>query len=185
MIRSQQSQLQHLQQQHAQSPQQSSSTATAVVDDSTPSSELSSSFPPMFAPIPPLPAGSRASAQLSSSFPSRRPSRPSSQAASPSLRPHAVPGESRGSEGLEWITGPSESPIRRGSRDESSFYQTEASSLNRENQMLRQRIRDLGECLGVDWIYVLTVFRTTVNELSAPRSHRQAPESEQADVEKS
>lgn len=141
MIRSQQSQLQQLQQQQAQSHQQSSSAGTAIVDDPTPPSENSASFPP----IPPLPSGSRASTQLSSSLSSRRQSRPSSQAASPSLQPYGTSGESRGPEGLEWITGPSESPVRRGSRDESSFYQAEASMLNRENQMLRQRIRDLGE----------------------------------------
>lgn len=35
--------------------------------------------------------------------------------------------------------------LRRSSRDESAFYQAEASMLSRENQMLRQRIRDLGE----------------------------------------
>lgn len=142
MIRSQQAQLQQLQQQ-AQSQQPPSTTSnTAVVDDSTPSSERSASFPP----IPPVSAGNRTSAQLSSSLSSRRPSRPSSQATSPSLRPmHGASAESRG-EGLEWITGANESPVRRGSRDESSFYQAEASMLNRENQMLRLRIRDLGEC---------------------------------------
>lgn len=153
MIRSQQAQLQQLQQQHAQSQQQPSSTSgTAVVDDSTPSSERSASFPP----IPPLPAGNRTSAQLSSSLSSRRPSRPSSQAASPNLRPtHGT--ESRG-EGLEWITGANESPVRRSSRDESSFYQAEVSMLGRENQMLRQRIRDLGE-------YTVLVCLTLTNSL--------------------
>lgn len=34
--------------------------------------------------------------------------------------------------------------IRRGSRDESAFYQAETAMLTRENQMLRMRIRELG-----------------------------------------
>lgn len=32
-----------------------------------------------------------------------------------------------------------------GTRDETAFYQAETSSLVRENQMLRHRIRELGE----------------------------------------
>lgn len=131
MIRSQQAQLQHLQQQQQHSQ--------AVVDDSGPAAERLTPFPP----IPPLPTtSSRASTQLPSSLSSRRPSRPSSQAASPNLRPLAEP--SCGSEGPDWSAGPGESPARRGSRDESAFYQAEAAMLTRENQMLRQRIRDLG-----------------------------------------
>ncbi|RDH32196.1 hypothetical protein BDQ94DRAFT_171450 [Aspergillus welwitschiae] len=130
MIRSQQAQLQHLQQQQQHSQ--------AVVDDSGPAAERLTPFPP----IPPLPTtSSRASNQLPSSLSSRRPSRPSSQAASPNLRPLAEP--SCGSEGPDWSAGPGESPARRGSRDESAFYQAEAAMLTRENQMLRQRIRDL------------------------------------------
>lgn len=35
-----------------------------------------------------------------------------------------------------------------GGRDESAFYQAETQMLTRENQMLRHRIRDLGEYLG-------------------------------------
>ena len=134
MIRSQQTQLQQLQQ----------STGTAVVDETnaTPQSELSSSFPP----IPPLPpAGNRTSTQLSSSLSGRRSSRPSSQAASPSLRPQSSLHHLRGGpEGLDSIAGTSE---RNGNRDESAYYQAEASMLARENQMLRQRIRDLGKSL--------------------------------------
>lgn len=132
MIRSQQAQLQQLQQQ-----QQQNSTGTAVVDETTtPQSDHSTSFPP----IPPLPpAGNRTSAQLSSSL-----SRSSSQAASPNLRPQSSLHHLRG--------GPEESVAaisdsagpRRSSRDETAFYQAEAAMLNRENQMLRQRVRDLG-----------------------------------------
>ncbi|KAJ0422816.1 hypothetical protein BJY00DRAFT_66233 [Aspergillus carlsbadensis] len=125
-IRSQQVRLQHLEQQHQQ-PQ-------SAIDDVTPSSERSATFPPA-APL--STAGNRASTtQLPSSLPSRRPS----QAQSPSFRPLA---DSRSSETLEWVPGPGESAARRGSRDESSFYQAEAAMLSRENQMLRQRIREL------------------------------------------
>ncbi|RAH79525.1 hypothetical protein BO86DRAFT_420712 [Aspergillus japonicus CBS 114.51] len=129
MIRSQQTQLHQLQQQQQLSHP---SSGTAVVDDAA--------VP--FPPVPPHPAsGSRASTQLASSLSSRRPSRPSSQAGSPSLRPRAD--SSRGPEGMEWVGGIGESPVRRGSRDESAFYQAEAAMLTRENQMLRQRIREL------------------------------------------
>ncbi|PYH94622.1 hypothetical protein BO71DRAFT_325139 [Aspergillus ellipticus CBS 707.79] len=132
MIRSQQAQLQHLQQQHQHSQ--------AVVDDPSPPSERLTPFPPI--PPAPVPAtSSRASTQITSSLSSRRPSRPSSQAASPNLRPQIDP--SRGPEGSDLVTGIIESPARRGSRDESAFYQAEAAMLTRENQMLRQRIRDL------------------------------------------
>ncbi|KAI9934946.1 hypothetical protein ASPWEDRAFT_71673 [Aspergillus wentii DTO 134E9] len=136
MIRSQQTQLQQLQQQQSSSqPHQ-----TAAIDDS--SDERSNSFPS----IPPMPpAGSRASiSQLSLS--SRRPSRPSSQNASPSLRPRASVESWRGPDGLEGFTGTGDS--QRSGRDESAFYQTEAAMLSRENQMLRQRIRDLERHIG-------------------------------------
>ncbi|KAA8650768.1 uncharacterized protein ATNIH1004_003457 [Aspergillus tanneri] len=124
MIRNQQVQLQQLQQQ-----QQPHSTA---IDDSTPS----------LPPVPPLPAASiRTSTQIPSTLSSRRPSRPSSQAASPSLRP--LVDSPRGTEGFEGVSSTSESPARRGSRDESTFYHAEAMMLTRENQMLRQRIREL------------------------------------------
>ncbi|GIJ88898.1 hypothetical protein Asppvi_007826 [Aspergillus pseudoviridinutans] len=139
MIRNQQAQLQQLQQQ-----QQSG----AAVEDSTPPSERSVGVPI----IPPLPAAGsgRTSTQFPSSLSSHRASRPSSQTASPSLRPlpsaslHGTSADSsRGPEGLDLATGTSETSSRRGSRDEVAFYQAEASMLNRENQMLRQRIREL------------------------------------------
>ncbi|KAJ6177715.1 hypothetical protein N7519_008176 [Penicillium mononematosum] len=88
------------------------------------------------------PAGNRLS--ISSSFSNRRNSRPSSQATSPNLRPL----DSRGPEGVEPFPGLRDSPSRRGSRDESAFYQAEASSLARENVLLRQRIRELERQLG-------------------------------------
>lgn len=134
MIRSQQAQLQQLQQQNQQLNPQS---ATAVVDDTTPSSERSASFLP---PITP-PAGS--SNRLSiSSLSNRRSSRPSSQADSPNLQPQDF---SRTSESTEAFSASREGRSRRGSRDESAYYQAEAAMLSRENQMLRQRIRELGK----------------------------------------
>lgn len=140
MIRSQQTQLQQLQQQQ----QQPQSSGTAIVDETTPHSD-STPFPP----IPPLPTASgRTSTQLvSPSFSSRRQSRPSSQAASPSLRPQPSLHHLRGPpEGLEALAGTSDNAASRSnSRDECAFYQAEAAMLSRENQMLRQRIRDLGK----------------------------------------
>ncbi|KAL4870152.1 hypothetical protein BDV12DRAFT_166684 [Aspergillus spectabilis] len=123
-IRTQQVRLQHLEQQHHQQ---------SAIDDTTPSSERSTSFPPVAAPSN---AGSRTSTQLPSSLSSRRPS----QAQSPSLRPtdSFLPPDT-----LEWIPGPGEGAGRRGSRGESSFYQAEATTLARENQMLRLRVREL------------------------------------------
>ncbi|KAJ5780131.1 hypothetical protein N7457_005291 [Penicillium paradoxum] len=132
MIRSQQAQLHQYQQQ--QNPQ-----STAAIDDTTPASERSAFFPPV--PAAP-PAGNRLS--ISSSFSNRRPSRPSSQAASPNLRPL----DSRGPEGVEPFPGLRDNLSRRGSRDESAFYQAEASSLSRENTLLRQRIRELERQIG-------------------------------------
>ncbi|CAI7602936.1 unnamed protein product [Penicillium glandicola] len=126
MIRSQQAQLHQYQQQ--QNPQ-----STAAIDDTTPASERSAFFPGPAAP----PASNRLS--ISSSFSNRRNSRPSSQATSPNLRPL----DSRGPEGVEPFPGLRDSSSRRGSRDESAFYQAEASSLSRENVLLRQRIREL------------------------------------------
>ncbi|KAJ5554766.1 hypothetical protein N7535_007212 [Penicillium sp. DV-2018c] len=127
MIRSQQAQLNQYQQQ--QNPQ-----SAAAIDDTTPASERSAIFPS----VPPTaPAGHRSS--ISSSFSARRNSRPPSQTESPNLRPL----ESRGSESAEPFPGLRDSVSRRGSRDESAYYQAEASSLSRENTLLRQRIREL------------------------------------------
>ncbi|KAJ5081855.1 hypothetical protein NUU61_010119 [Penicillium alfredii] len=144
MIRSQQAQLQQLQgQQQHQNPQAAqSASGTAVVDDFAPSSERSSSY---LASVP-LPAGTGAGNRLSiSSVSNRRPSRASSQAPSPNLRPFDA---TRGTEGVEAFPGLPHSSSRRGSRDESAFYQAEASMLSRENQMLRQRIRELERQIG-------------------------------------
>ncbi|KAL4933453.1 uncharacterized protein BDV17DRAFT_110197 [Aspergillus undulatus] len=139
-IRSQQVRLQYLEQQH---PQQS------AIDDVTPSFERSTSFPPAAALST---AGSRTSTQLPSSLSSRRPSQ-----ASPSLRPADF---SRGPDAPEWVTGPGEGTGRRSSRDESSFYQAEAAALSRENQMLQQRIRQLGALFLL--VYIPSTFSSMI-----------------------
>ncbi|KAL4910088.1 hypothetical protein BDW74DRAFT_144417 [Aspergillus multicolor] len=131
-IRNQELRIQHLEQQHQ-----------SAIDDATPSSERSVSFPPG-ASLSTL--GTRTSTQLPSSLSSRRPSQ--GYAHSPNLR---AADSTRDMAAPEWVVGPGLSPGesigRRGSlsREDqgSSFYQAEAASLARENQMLRQRIREL------------------------------------------
>ncbi|KAJ5112718.1 hypothetical protein N7532_000763 [Penicillium argentinense] len=137
MIRSQQAQLQQYQQQSQhQNPQ-----STTAIDDTTPSSERSAAF---FPPMPP-PAGSGNNRLSISSLSNRRLSRPSSQTTSPNIRPQDA---GRGSEPVDAFTGFRESSSRRGSRDEGAYYQAEATMLSRENQMLRQRIRELERQIG-------------------------------------
>ena len=128
IIRNQELRIQQLEQQ--QHPQQS-----AILGDATNSTEHSVSFPHTNS-LSNL-AGSRTSTQLPSSLSSRRPS----QAHSPSLRPTDLSRDAS-----EWVAVPGDGLGRRGSlsREESSFFQAEAASLARENQMLRQRIRELG-----------------------------------------
>jgi hypothetical protein len=137
MIRSQQAQLQQYQQQNQQ--HNSSASGTAVIDETTtPASERSATF---FPPIPP-PATGPSNRLSISSLSNRRSSRPPSQAASPNLRPRDA---SRGPEGTEAFPSLRESSSRRSSRDEGAYYQAEAAMLSRDNQMLRQRIRELGK----------------------------------------
>ncbi len=155
MIRQQQAQLQQIQQ-HAGL---TSSTSTGAVDDSTPTSERSFSFPsvpgnlPMTAANPrprsPVP---RSSIELSRR--SSRRSRTPSRTGSPALRPLSAGLQAHGDEWL--LSGSSQ-----GSRDESAFYQAETQMLTRENQMLRLRIRELGMPLFTSClIYLLTIGRT-------------------------
>lgn len=139
MIRNQQQQLQQLQ---AASGQNGS--APLAIDESTPSSERSNSFSipnippanlsPAAAPAPRSPSAilhPRSSFDLARSDLHRRSSRAQSQTASPGLRATSISGD------------PSEL-INLGGRDESAFYQAETQMVIRENQMLRQRIRELG-----------------------------------------
>ena len=59
---------------------------------------------------------------------------PRSSSRSPALRPVASPYDTQRD---DWLLG--------GTRDESAFYQAETQMLTRENQMLKARIRELGE----------------------------------------
>lgn len=106
--------------------------SNAVLDDETPASERSISFPSIHPAVPAVP-------QLT-----RRISRgPSSASRSPALRPLPGHESSVGTTG-EWPPSPLENTARRNSfRDETAFYQAETANLTRENQMLRMRIRDL------------------------------------------
>ncbi|OAP55033.1 hypothetical protein AYL99_10733 [Fonsecaea erecta] len=110
--------------------------STAVVDDETPASERSITFPSVHPAVPTVPPLTR------------RISRgPSSASRSPALRP--LPGQELNignTASGEWPPSPLESPstARRNSfRDETAFYQAETANLTRENQMLRMRIREL------------------------------------------
>lgn len=143
MIRHQQAQLQAIQQQSSYTPL-SSSTA---LDDTTPPSERSANYPYPYAVPPnppsastsifgnPLPSSPFRSSMDLSRHSSRR-SRTPSRTTSPSLRPVSAgmqgPGEDWG------LGGRSQSSF-----DDSAFYQAETQTLTRENQMLRQRIREL------------------------------------------
>ncbi len=139
MIRTQQDQLQQIQQSTGALP----TTSTAAVDDSTPTSERSFSFSNVPTPLPTsvMNPGPRSPAPRGSFDLSRhnsRRSRPSSRTTSPALLPLSagLHGESN-----EWLLSGSGG---QGSRDESAFYQAETQMLTRENQMLRMRIRELG-----------------------------------------
>ena len=136
MIRHQQAQLQAIQQQASYTPL-SSSTA---LDDTTPPSERSTnnSYPYATSPNPasassmlvsnnPRPSSPFRSSMDVSRQSSRR-SRTPSRTASPSLHPMSAS-----------LQGRSQTSF-----DDSAFYQAETQTLTRENQMLKQRIRELG-----------------------------------------
>jgi hypothetical protein len=133
MIRQQQQQLQTLQQAggHPQPP---------VIDESTPTSERSMSFSAhaahQHASSISTPRSPTAALNPRSSFEltreAHRRSRTPSRTASPRLRATSISNEA----GETWnLAG----------RDESAFYQAETQMMIRENQMLRQRIRELGK----------------------------------------
>jgi len=133
MIRTQQQQLQQLQ----AATGQSNATPPAV-EEFTPSSERSMSFSntglqqpsTMSTPRSPVIAlHPRSSFDLARVDLQQRRSRTPSRTASPRLRSTSISGE-----GEPWSLG---------GRDESAFYQAETQMMIRENQMLRQRIREL------------------------------------------
>ena len=157
-IRQQQITLQNAQQNAIYTP------STAAVDDSTPTSERSFSFPSVPGTLPtsvhnprprsPTPHGFT-STELSrqSSHRSRTPS----HSTSPMLRPMSAGIQAQNE---DWILANSGLSRRdsQSSRDESAYYQAETQTLTRENQMLRMRIRELGK---------LEINHSTVQELSA------------------
>lgn len=144
MIRHQQAQLQAIQQQASYTP-----LSSTALDDTTPPSERSTNYPHPYV-APPNPAsGSSISAvnnprpsspfrsSMDLSRQSSRRSRTPSRTTSPSLRPRST---SMQGSGEEWgFAGRSQAGF-----DDSSFYQAETQMLTRENQMLKQRIRELG-----------------------------------------
>lgn len=141
MIRSQQSQLLQMQQSQNQH-QNNSSSGTAIVDDSTPTSERSWSLPS----VPPLASQThRGPIPIASA---RRGSRGSNHGISPGLIPVGSQPESTMSSAIDISVPRAEGTGRRGSRDD-SFYQAETGMLLRENQMLKMRIRELGEFTGL------------------------------------
>lgn len=144
MIRQQEVQIRQMQQAAGQT---SESTGTAL-DDSTPTSERSLSFPtfsqsaaasithPQLPPRSPAAHSHHRSSFDLSRQPSRR-SRTPSRTASPAMRPVSASLSGYGDTGeVPWTLA--------GSRDEAAFYQAETQMLSRENQMLRMRIRELG-----------------------------------------
>lgn len=138
MIRQQQIQLQQMQQHANYTP----ATSTAAVDNSTPTSERSFSFPnvPATVPISSTHARSRSPAPRSSvelSRHSSRQSRTPSRTGSPSLRPMSAGLQGQSD---DWIL----SSGSQSGRDDAAYYQAETQALTRENQMLKNRIRELG-----------------------------------------
>ena len=143
MIRQQQLELQRVQQRAGYMP----ASSTAAVEDSTPTSERSTPFQVVPGAMPlsgntslsrsPIPPTRPMDLSRQSSRRSRG-SRTPSYAGSPMLRP-----TSAGPQGLGEDLMLTRSRSQRG-RDESAFYQAETQNLTRENQMLRQRIRELG-----------------------------------------
>jgi hypothetical protein len=138
MIRTQQQQLQQLQ---AASGQAAGTPPT--IDESTPTSERSMSFSTATLPHPHTQTSATATPRSPttainprSSFDFARAdlhrrSRTPSRTASPRIR-----SSSNSAETVE--------PWNLAGRDESAFYQAETQMMIRENQMLRQRIRELG-----------------------------------------
>lgn len=136
MIRTQQQQLQQLQAASGQA--QGSAPA---IDESTPTSERSLSFsqqniPPNVTSAMPAPRSPVTTVYPRTSFDVAREtihrrSRTPSRTASPRMRSTSISNEG----GEAWNLG---------GRDESAYYQAETQTMIRENQMLRQRIRELG-----------------------------------------
>lgn len=159
MIRTQQQQLQQLQAASGQSH-----GLPSAIDESTPSSERSLSFSAQVPAVPhhhpstSTPRSPSAALHPRSSFDLARAdlnrrSRTPSRTASPRLRATSTSAEG----GENWnLAG----------RDESAFYQAETQTMIRENQMLRQRIRELGKFCKFSRSTSTDVSRTTSNRFA-------------------
>jgi hypothetical protein len=142
MIRQQQLELQRLQ--AGQPPSQNSAVDDAVSERSGHGTPQASTSQVNIASVPPSSSYPRSTSHRHprSSFDmaradiQQRRSRTPSRGASPRLRSTSIGGESG-----DWVLG---------GRDESAFYQAETQMLVRENQMLRMRVRELGEFLRKD-----------------------------------
>ncbi|EUC44632.1 hypothetical protein COCMIDRAFT_97618 [Bipolaris oryzae ATCC 44560] len=170
MIRAQQAQINSLQ------ASQHPSSASAVVDDGTPTSERSMSIPAS-QHMSPLPSAAQprsrspfglGSISRQSSFADR--SRHSSHAGSPALRP--ISGQAGSYDPHDMLP----SPVA--TRDESAFYQAETQNLTRENQMLKQRIRELERQLAEQNPTSQITHSPSVHSSLAPTPNRQANDGE-------
>lgn len=137
MIRSQQHQLDTLRAQQSNSSVPNSGTQpnSAAVEDHTPASERSFSFPSVHPAISSIPRPRNLSRENSNA---------NSVARSPALRP--LP--SADLHGHDFfppspVDSRHSSSRRNSLRDEGAYYQAEHTNLQRENQMLRVRIREL------------------------------------------
>lgn len=136
LIRSQQHQLDTLRAQQPGSNIASNGTqpSSAVVEDHTPASERSFSFPSVHPAVGSVPRPRNLSRENSNANASRSPALrplPSAELHSHDFFPPS-PAESRTSNSR-----------RNSLRDEGAYYQAEQANLQRENQMLRVRIREL------------------------------------------
>lgn len=135
LIRAQQHQLDTLRATHSSHAPPPASSTSSAVDDITPQSERAFNFPSVHPAVGSVP---RPPGRLS-----REPSSASIPQRSPVLRPRPS------HDGHDWPESPSDSMRRNSSsrrsslRDESAYYQAETANLQRENQLLRNRIREL------------------------------------------
>jgi hypothetical protein len=122
--------------QRQQQPNQSAVIGDEASDRAVPLPIMTSSPQPAYpasGSLPRSPVFPRSSFDMARADLRNR-SRTPSRHASPRLRSTSISAES----GEPWALG---------GRDESAFYQAESQMLTRENQMLRHRIRELGEFL--------------------------------------
>ena len=172
MIRTQQQQLQQLQAATGQAQ-----GSVPAIDESTPTSERSLSFstqniPPNVTSAVSAPRSPVAAMHPRTSFDVarenlQRRSRTPSRTASPRLRSTSISNEG----GESWNLG---------GRDESAYYQAETQTMIRENQMLRQRIRELGALNSkmfsiVPFVLIKCVLERQVGELHANSSITHEP----------